>query len=495
MDQASTAAPSSATPLSADRLRALAPLGATLAALADVLLAFANQEPTPAGAARLEQSLAELTRQIGLEALSAALNSLEPDDPQMVPQEIRCHGTRYRRRKKTGWRVSCLFGQFRLRHFLFEPRQSPGESSLHPLPDLLGVSCFCTAALAAKAARLHARHPQKVTLDLLFEEHGVHFSESLLRRVVAHVALALGPHRAQAQAGRLVEALEKASKSTGSHLPVLCVGRDGVTIPLVAESYKEASVATVAAYDRRGRRLVTVYLGRRPEPGQPTLSRQLTELIQEVLRRWAGRPLRLAYVTDAGWQQQQYLKGVLRKLTDPADPKRRLDWEWVVDYYHAAGYVSRLAAGLFGDTSQARAWAARMRRLLKGPRGAARVLQSAGYWLSRLRYRPQDADKYQAGWNYLHNYGRWMDYARCRRLGIPLGSGVTEAACKVLVTQRLKNSGMRWKGPGGQVVLDLRAILLSGIWDVAWDNFLLHNKSELAPTYAPFLGATPRNTA
>ena len=36
---------------------------------------------------------------------------------------------------------------------------------------------------------------------------------------------------------------------------------------------------------------------------------------------------------------------------------------------------------------------------------------------------------------------------------LPIGSGVTEAACKTLVKQRLYGSGMRWKDAGIKVVL------------------------------------------
>jgi len=40
----------------------------------------------------------------------------------------------------------------------------------------------------------------------------------------------------------------------------------------------------------------------------------------------------------------------------------------------------------------------------------------------------------------------------------PIGSGVTEAACKVIVKQRLFNSGMKWKGQGAKAVLCLRSL-------------------------------------
>jgi hypothetical protein len=61
-----------------------------------------------------------------------------------------------------------------------------------------------------------------------------------------------------------------------------------------------------------------------------------------------------------------------------------------------------------------------------------------------------------------------MDYQGYRRHGLPIGSGVTEAACKTVFTQRFKRSGMRWHRDSGQVILDLRVICLSGIWEHAF---------------------------
>lgn len=45
-------------------------------------------------------------------------------------------------------------------------------------------------------------------------------------------------------------------------------------------------------------------------------------------------------------------------------------------------------------------------------------------------------------------------------MGWPIGSGVTEAACKTLVKQRLCRAGMRWTEDGAQTILSLRALLL-----------------------------------
>ena len=84
--------------------------------------------------------------------------------------------------------------------------------------------------------------------------------------------------------------------------------------------YREAAVATVSVYDRQGRRLGTVYLGRMPEPGQAALSRQLTTLIEAVLRTWAGPAPRLVYITDGGTHQTRYYRRVLNRMSVPIAP-------------------------------------------------------------------------------------------------------------------------------------------------------------------------------
>ena len=66
-----------------------------------------------------------------------------------------------------------------------------------------------------------------------------------------------------------------------------------------------------------------------------------------------------------------------------------------------------------------------------------------------------------------------MRYAETRACHLPIDSGVVEAACKTLVAQRLKRSGMRWRPAGGQAVLTLRTLTQSSRFDQAWE--LLYN--------------------
>jgi hypothetical protein len=67
---------------------------------------------------------------------------------------------------------------------------------------------------------------------------------------------------------------------------------------------------------------------------------------------------------------------------------------------------------------------------------------------------------------YFVNNKKIMKYAANIDDNLPIGSGVTEAACKLIVKQPLCNSGMRWKEEGAAAVLSLRTLSYSeGRWD------------------------------
>ena len=80
-----------------------------------------------------------------------------------------------------------------------------------------------------------------------------------------------------------------------------------------------------------------------------------------------------------------------------------------------------------------------------------------------------------------NKYKSLMDYEEYRRLGLPIGSGVTEAACKTVFTQRFKESGMSWGINGGAVILTLRLAKLSRIWETVYRQYLA---SRPLPTLA-----------
>ena len=72
---------------------------------------------------------------------------------------------------------------------------------------------------------------------------------------------------------------------------------------------------------------------------------------------------------------------------------------------------------------------------------------------------------------YLENNRHRTDYPSYRRKGWDIGSGPTEAGCKI-IGERLKGSGMRWVEAGAATVATLRALYVSGgkLWDGFWSQ-------------------------
>jgi hypothetical protein len=435
----------------------------------EVVQRFRSAAVTPQGFLELENTLHDAAAETCRQVLEREANRLEPDDKRARPGKVRFRKETYRINKKTPARIATRFGTITLRSFYYL-NDEDGEPGLHPLWLRLGIGAgSATPALLERLARTSVDHTQSEVRTWLRREHGLVWSNTRLRTALAGFRQALLPFRAELQKARLLTWLEQAEQSRGRHRPVLAAGRDGIMIPMRAGGYQEASTATVSVYDRRRRRLGTIYLGQMPEAKQATLSRELTDLLTATLTAWHGPVPRLAYITDKGSAPDDYYRRVLKKMKHPRDG-RPLTWEWVLDFYHVCSYIGKMADALFGpETPAAGHWFAKMRRWLRErPHGAAQVLRSAMQLLDRRTMTKAQKAEFWKAYRYLRRHRRWMDYRGYRQRGLPIGSGVTEAACKTVFTQRFKRSGMRWHHDSGQVILDLRVIQLSGIWDDAF---------------------------
>ncbi len=166
--------------------------------------------------------------------------------------------------------------------------------------------------------------------------------------------------------------LREAATSRRNRKPVLAVGRDGIRLrDHHSLAFEVATAATVSMFDRAGRRLHTCYLACPPELGQATMSRQLTDLVTNVLKAWDGPLPVLAYVADSGDRETDYFDQVLRRMRHPVT-RQRLGWVRVVDFYHAATRIWTMSEMLFGaGTPRYFAWARRMLRTLKRRRRGA----------------------------------------------------------------------------------------------------------------------------
>jgi len=449
---------------------------------------FVNKPVTPQGIFDLEHELQSALRELGRVGVEWAANHIEPKQGDDLPPHVEFEAGVYTRiKRKTPQVVATLFGKIRLWRYGYRPTQKTGDATIFPLAQQLGIVAGATPALAERAAyyQAEAGATQNRTLQRLKQDHGVNWGVKKLREVSGRIAAAMAEVRQEAQVEKLLQLLETAWQSRGKHKPVLSVGRDGVTVPLAVKTgaiWEVASTGTVAVLDRSGQRLGTVYLGYMPESKQGQMTKELTNLLSEVLRRWE-RPLpRLCYVTDAGDNETGYYETVLRRMKHPRTGER-LEWVRVLDYYHATRRLWSMAEALFGSGSSAKGWVKRMKKLLVKPNGIRRVLNSAAVLRSRCGLRGQALKGFNTDYNYLRDRTGIMRYAAYKRVGIPRGSGVTEAACKTVYTQRLKLSGMRWKKAGGQTIVNLRVVLLSGVWDEAYRLALKNINNAYVPAY------------
>ena len=455
--------------------------------LEELVERFRGGPVSPSRSQAFERELQQTTRDLARVATQWTYNHLEAAQASALPPEVQYEGSRYRRlTKKTPQAVSTLFGDIRVWRLGYRGARDVGEPVLFPLCRVLGLVQGATPALVERVAHYQAEGgaTQQRTLTRLRQEHGVHWGVKRLRQVVTCVAAAMEEQRAAAQVEQVLHWLAAAQASRGRHKPVLCIGRDGITLGVRLKQgwlYEVASTGTLTIYDRRGRRLGTVYVAVTPEPGQATLTGQLTHVLQEVLRRWQGPLPRLSYVTDAGDNETAYYQKVLRRLRHPRSGERLL-WCWVVDYYHASERLWTMAEALFGKGPRSWTWVRKLQKLLLKPGGVGRVLHSAGALRSRLQPKGARRANFQKAYRYLQKRRQHMRYADCRRLGIPIGSGVTEAACKTVYTQRLKLSGMRWRKAGAQTILTLRVILLSGVWQQVYERTLETYSEVQVPT-------------
>ena len=193
----------------------------------------------------------------------------------------------------------------------------------------------------------------------------------------------------------------------------------------------------------------------------------------ELLETWDGRWPRWVYMTDAGYHPTEYFDNVLTQMEHPRHPGRLLEWTRIVDFYHACEYLAKLAQVLFDDPRAGHGWQRRMRRLLKrAPNAVFRILHSAAKFHSERRLSVKHEEAYRKAYQYFHNHKASMDYQEYHRLGLPIGSGITEAACKTVFTQRFKQSGMSWGIEGGSAILILRLATMSQVWERVYRNYL-----------------------
>jgi hypothetical protein len=176
--------------------------------------------------------------------------------------------------------------------------------------------------------------------------------------------------------------------------------------------------------------------------------------------------LKVVKLADGAPDNWDYLSHL--NLGLPASVQANLEQIEIVDFCHAADHLKRGCDAIWPhhpDKSKAKFQT--LRTTLKEVAGGAdKVIGSFRYYLGRLSGKNKKT--LQTELTYFLNQRPRMDYAAYLKQGLPIASGVIEATCKTLVTQRMKCSGMRWGMLGGQAILSLRSAIQSDRWHQAW---------------------------
>lgn len=185
--------------------------------------------------------------------------------------------------------------------------------------------------------------------------------------------------------------------------------------------------------------------------GQP-LRRQAEQVGMDAAERWVA-------LSDGGAGIEDWLRRNFPRVEAV-----------ILDFYHAAEHLCDWAKVLHPQESEAERVGSQWCHRLKHEGGQTVLTALRGLDVSDRSAEVQEAHRQLVV--YFENQVHRMDYPMYRSKGWLIGSGPVEAACKQVVNQRLKGSGMRWSEPGADAVCHLRALFRSekSQWDLCWSS-------------------------
>jgi hypothetical protein len=390
-------------------------------------------------------------------------------------EEIEVAGTRYRVGLTLPETYLSAAGAVTVKRHLYTPAQTDGKS-ICPLELRIGMidgyftpraarqGAFVMAQLTAGEgealfAEVGNMRPSRSSLDRLPKELSPHWEqhriawETTLRQhetippAATTMALSvdgvMAPMRGTQQQEKADKALQSGKHASG---PI---------------GYKEVGCGTVTLYDAEAQRLQTIRYGRMPEPKKATLQQQLETEARSTLALCPT--LRRVHLAD-GAHHNWFLLNAIEQLLPPAtEPPIE-----IVDYYHACDHLKAGCDAAWGESSVAsKAQFERLKTLLKEAEdGVERVIRALRYQRNKAKGNPRTRLERELTYFCLQRHR--MAYERYIRFHLPIASGVMEASCKTLVTQRFKRSGMTWTTAGGQAILTLRSLIQSDRWSSGW---------------------------
>ena len=408
-----------------------------------------------------ERKLLELSRDVVRETVAEELRSAD-----VQAEAIEVEGKTLRRVLHSPQTYMTAAGPVEVCRWLYKDRRDDEARAFSPLESRIGiVEGYWTPEAAKQGLWVVSQMvPQKA--EELFKRVGMmQPSKSSLDRMPKGVSDRWEQDREQFEA-QLREQLVIPENAT-----TVAVSIDGVLAPMEGTEpvekrtraanegrlckgpvgYRECAVGTLSFCDEQGNMLSAVRMARAPESKKVTLKSQV---LAEVLGALERRPdLRVLKIADAGGDNWEFLGALCP------------DGEELIDFFHAAEHLHVALTAAYGEGTRETRYRQEelVDRLRDHADGVDSVIRALAY-LSRKH--PHSKVLHREVRYFRNNRGR-MRYAHAIAQGLPIGSGVVEAACKTLVAQRLKLSGMRW-GRGAQAILTTRGWDQSERFDAAW---------------------------
>ena len=365
-------------------------------------------------------------------------------------------------------------GPVKVERHLYRPA-GRGSKSLCPLELRAGiVAGYFTPRAARQAAYVTAQLTPGESAALFSELESMRPSRASLDRLPKTLSTHWEQHRQEWEIALRVQ------ETVPAEATVMAISVDGVMTPMKAGAAKrtakhaepgkhasgpsgnqEVGCGTVVLYDADGTRVQTLRYGRMPEQKKTSLQQQLCAEVASIV---AIRPdLVRVHLADGAKDNWRLLDEIEQMLNLPPQTCVK-----ILDFYHACDHLKNGCDAAWGEsTPRSKAEFERLKTLLKeADQGADQVIRSLKY--QRDHAHGLKRQRLEAELTYFRNQRSRMDYAEYLRQNLPIASGVVEAACKTLVTQRMKRSGMAWAQAGGQGILTLRSLIQSDRWSSAW---------------------------
>jgi hypothetical protein len=283
---------------------------------------------------------------------------------------------------------------------------------------------------------------------------GVRVSESTAERATERVGQDVGTRLARGHTFGETKAWKWSRDADGKTVAYVSADATGVGMQGTNGAAAEGRMASVGMVWNAGKpgqvRYVCGMIGGLAGLADP-LRRQGAQVGMDRAQRWVA-------ISDGGSGLESWLRDNFARVEAV-----------ILDFYHAAEYLNEWSKVLHpSDEAEARRAAQQWCHRLKHEGGAVVLEELKRIDVSGRSEAVREAHRVLLV--YFGNQVHRMDYPSYRAKGWLIGSGPVEAACKQVVNQRLKGTGMRWGEPGADAVCHLRALFRSekGQWDAYW---------------------------